>query len=98
MLVTAQEELLLARRLQRDVAGAESAAAQRAADLVESARRRLSHWDVSESEIAEIDRTGVVRRTLTLRAASGGYVLEKSVLAGQKIMAGDALYRVADLS
>ena len=39
-----------------------------------------------------------MRKTLTLRASAGGYVLEKNVLAGQKIMGGDALYKVADLS
>ena len=98
MLVTAQEELLLARRLQGDVASAESATTQRAADLVASARRRLAYWDIAPSEIAEVERTGAVRKTLTLRAPTGGYVLERNVLAGQKIMAGDALYRVADLS
>jgi RND family efflux transporter MFP subunit len=98
MLVTAQEELLLARRLQGEVASAESATTQRAADLVASARRRLAYWDIPPSEVADVERTGVVRKTLTLRAPAGGYVLEKNVLAGQKIMAGDALYRVADLS
>jgi Cu(I)/Ag(I) efflux system membrane fusion protein len=98
MLVTAQEELLLARRLQGEVASAESATTQRAADLVVSARRRLAYWDIPPSEIADVERTGVVRKTLTLRAPAGGYVLEKNVLAGQKIMAGDALFRVADLS
>lgn len=98
MLVSAQEELLLARRLQGDVASAESATTQRAADLVASARRRLAYWDIAPSEIADVERTGLVRKTLTLRAPAGGYVLEKNVLAGQKIMAGDALYRVADLS
>ena len=98
MLVTAQEELLLAHRLQGEVAGAESGATQRAAELVVSARRRLAYWDIPASEIAEIERTGVVQKTLTLRAPAGGYVLVKNVLAGQKIMAGDALYSVADLS
>ena len=39
-----------------------------------------------------------MRKTLTLRAPAGGYVLEKSVVAGQKVMAGEALYKVADLS
>ena len=97
MLVTAQEELLLARRLQGEVASAEGATTQRAADLVASARRRLAYWDIAPSEIAEVERTGAVRKTMTLRAPAGGYVLEKNVLAGQKIMAGDALYRVADL-
>ena len=97
MLVTAQEELLLARRLQGDVAGADSSTTQRAADLVASARRRLAYWDIPASEIAEIERTGAVRKALTLRSPASGYVLEKNVLAGQKIMAGDALYRMADL-
>jgi Cu(I)/Ag(I) efflux system membrane fusion protein len=98
MLVTAQEELLLAHRLQGEVASAESGTTQRAEDLVASARRRLAYWDIPASEIAEIERSGVVHKTLTLRAPAGGYVLEKNVLAGQKITAGDALYRVADLS
>ena len=97
MLVTAQEELLLARRLQGDVGAADASTTQRAADLVASARRRLAYWDVPASEIAEIERTGAVRRTLTLRSSASGYVMEKNVIAGQKIMAGDALYRVADL-
>ncbi|MEO7084211.1 MAG: efflux RND transporter periplasmic adaptor subunit [Gemmatimonadaceae bacterium] len=98
MLVTAQEELLLAKRLETDVSGASGDARQNAADLLVSSRRRLAYWDVPANEIAEIERTGEVHRTLTLRAPTGGYVLEKNVLAGQKIMAGDALYKVADLS
>jgi multidrug efflux pump subunit AcrA (membrane-fusion protein) len=97
MLVSAQEELLLALRLQGEVTGAESGTTQGAAELVASARRRLAYWDIPASEIAGIERAGVVRKSLTLRAPAGGYVLEKNVLAGQKIMAGDALYRVADL-
>ncbi|HEX8942019.1 MAG TPA: efflux RND transporter periplasmic adaptor subunit [Gemmatimonadaceae bacterium] len=98
MLVSAQEELLLAKRLQSDVSAASEDTRQNAADLAASARRRLAYWDIPASEIAEIERTGQVQKTLTLRASAGGYVLEKSVLAGQKIMAGDALYKVADLS
>jgi membrane fusion protein, copper/silver efflux system len=98
MLVSAQEELLLAKRLQSDVAGASSDARNSASDLLMSARRRLAYWDIPESEIAEVERSGEVRKTLTLRASAGGYVLEKNVLAGQKIMGGEALYKVADLS
>jgi len=97
MLVTAQEELLLAKRLEGDVSSASADARQNAIDLVAAARRRLSYWDIPESEIAKIERTGGVEKTLTLRASAGGYVIDKNVLAGQKIMAGDALYKVADL-
>jgi Cu(I)/Ag(I) efflux system membrane fusion protein len=98
MLVTAQEELLLAKRLQGDVAGAGDATRASASSLLASARRRLAYWDIPSSEIAEIERSGEVRKTLTLRASASGYVLEKNVLAGQKIMAGEPLYKVADLT
>ena len=97
MLISAQEELLLARRLVSDVAGASDDARQRANDLLRSARQRLAYWDIPDSVIADIERAGTVRRTMTMRASSGGYVLEKSVLAGQKIMSGDALFKLADL-
>ena len=97
MLVSAQEELLLAKRLVRDVAVGSAEAQRNAADLLVSARRRLAYWDIPASEIATIERTEQVQKTLTLRATASGYVLQKNVVAGQKIMAGDALYKVADL-
>jgi Cu(I)/Ag(I) efflux system membrane fusion protein len=97
MLVTAQEELLLAERLQGGVAEAGADARANAAELLASARRRLGYWDIPESEIESIERTGKVQRTLTLRASAGGVVIEKNVSEGQRIMAGDVLYRIADL-
>lgn len=97
MLVTAQEELLLARKLQSDVTGGSDEARRGATELLASARSRLEAWDIAPSEIAEVERSGQARRTLTLRSPAGGYVLEKNVLAGQRVMAGDALFKVADL-
>lgn len=98
MLVSAEEELLLAKRLTSDLSAASADAHANAMDLLASARRRLAYWDIPASEIAAIEQSGEVQKTLTLRAPASGYVLEKNVLAGQKIMAGDALYKVADLS
>ncbi len=97
MLVTAQEELLLAERLQGRVAEAGADARANAAELLTSARRRLAYWDIPESEIERIERSRKVQRTLTLRASASGVVIEKNVSEGQRIMAGDALYRIADL-
>lgn len=98
MLVTAQEELLLARRLTSDVAGGTTEARRSADEMIESARRRLAYWDISPAEITAIERTGQVRKTLTLRSPYSGYVLEKNVVEGQRVMMGDALYKLADLS
>lgn len=98
MLVAAQEELLLAHRLDRDVAAGSADARSGAAELITSARRRLAYWDVPADEIARIERSGQVQRTVTLRSATSGMVVEKNVTEGQRVMAGERLYRVADLA
>lgn len=98
MLVTAQEELLLAKRLATDVAGGSADARENAASLLSSARRRLTYWDVSPADVARIESTGEVQRTLTLRSPVSGFVVQKNVLQGQRVMAGEPLYRIANLS
>lgn len=98
-LVSAQEELLTAVRLERQLA--ESAApgvAERSVGLVESARRRLLLWDISPAQIEDVVRTGQVERTLMLHAPFTGVVVEKAVQAGQSVQPGEVLYRLADLS
>ncbi|HXG44728.1 MAG TPA: efflux RND transporter periplasmic adaptor subunit [Gemmatimonadales bacterium] len=98
MLVTAQQELLLAQRLTEQVAGGTPDAVQGAQDLLESARRRLLYWEVPPGVIDEVLRTGTIQRTVTLRSPVAGVVVEKPVLAGQRIMAGEVAYQIADLS
>jgi Cu(I)/Ag(I) efflux system membrane fusion protein len=97
MLVTAQEELLLARKLTVDVANGSPEAVRNAESLLSSARRRLKYWDVPDEDIARVERTGEVQKTLTLRSPLRGVVVQKNVSSGQRIMAGDAVYQVADL-
>ena len=97
MLVQAQEELLLAAKLEGELAGASGDAQGGAATLRESARRRLAYWDIPAREIDEIERRGEVRKELTISSPVSGYVMQKDVVAGQKIMAGETIYRIADL-
>lgn len=98
MLVAAQEELLAAKRLAAAVDARDTAAVRNAQTLLDASRRRLSYWDISDEQIARIERTGEVTKTLALNAPLDGIVLEKMVVAGQSIMAGMKLYRLADLS
>jgi len=98
-LVAAQEELLLAARLQETlgqtgVPGVPNGST----DLVGAARQRLALWDISDAQIQEILRNGRARRTLTLHASASGIVVGKHVLAGQAVQAGERLYTIADLS
>jgi membrane fusion protein, copper/silver efflux system len=98
MLVAAQEELLTARRLAASVDSGEAEAWRSAQTLVEAARRRLAYWDITADQIERLERTGEVTKTLTLVAPFDGVVLEKMVVAGQAVMPGMKLYRLADLS
>ena len=99
MLIAAQEELLLARRLADQAAsgGGERATAT-ARELLESARRRLRYWDIDDSAIREIEAAGEARRTIVLHSPASGVVVEKSVVEGARVMPGMDLYRIADLS
>lgn len=98
-LVSAQQELLLAGQLQRDIGrSAVPGVPGSTTDLVAAARRRLQLWDIADAQIAEVLRTGQVRRRLTLYAPASGIVLEKKVMQGQAIAAGEQLYTIADLA
>jgi Cu(I)/Ag(I) efflux system membrane fusion protein len=98
-LVAAQQELLVAGHLQRDIGrSAVPGVPDNVTDLVGAAKRRLRLWDISEGQIEEILRTGQAQRTLTLHAPASGVVLEKRVVQGQAVVAGEQLYTIADLS
>lgn len=98
-LVAAQQELLLSRQLQRDMGrSAVPGVPGSTTDLIAASRRRLQLLDISDRQIDEVLRTGRVRRTLTLYAPVTGVVTEKKVVQGQSIMAGEALFTIADIS
>ncbi len=92
-LVTALEELLLARRLEDDLsAGRRTGGTD---SLVAVARRRLAYWDISEAQIDRLLETGAVQKTLTLQAPATGVVMKKQVFEGQGVKAGDNLLMIA---
>ncbi|HSG82796.1 MAG TPA: efflux RND transporter periplasmic adaptor subunit [Gemmatimonadota bacterium] len=97
-LVAAQEELLTAKRLTAQVDTSAGEAWHNAQATLEAARRRLAYWDITQEQIARVESTGQVTKTLTLVSPVNGIVLEKNVLEGQRVMPGERLYRIADLS
>lgn len=98
-LLAAQEELLIARRLDRIVGeSAVPGVPTASADLAGAARQRLRLMDVSDIQIDELLRTGRVQRTITLHSPATGVVTEKSVVLGQAVQAGQTLYTLVDLS
>jgi Cu(I)/Ag(I) efflux system membrane fusion protein len=69
-----------------------------AAATLEAARQRLRLWDMSAEQIKKIEETGQPVRTITLYSPVSGYVTQKMAVLGMKIMPGEKLFDVADLS
>jgi Cu(I)/Ag(I) efflux system membrane fusion protein len=63
---------------------------------VEGALQRLRNLAVPESRIREVRETGANPRTLDWPAPVTGDVIEKKVINGQRVQAGQELYRIAD--
>jgi RND family efflux transporter MFP subunit len=97
-LVAAQEELLTARRLVDRIEPKTGEAWRNAETMLQAARRRLEYWDIPAEQVQQIEETGEIAKALPLVAPASGVVLEKDVIEGQRVMSGDRLYRIADLS
>lgn len=97
--LAAEQELLLASRLSKSIGGSSVPGVPgNSVDLVAAARQRLRLWDVSEAQINAVLSSGRPMRSVTLYAPASGIVLDKKVVQGQAIQAGDELYTIADLS
>lgn len=66
-------------------------------NLVISARERLAFFGMSDKQIDELQSTGRVIEKVVIHSPSDGVILEKDVFEGQKISAGQTLFRVANL-
>lgn len=98
-LLAAQQELIVANRLSGTLAGSSVPGVPgNTVDLVAAAKQRLRLWDVSEGQINSVLRSGRPLRTITLFSPTSGTVLEKKVVKGQAIQAGEELYTIADLT
>ncbi len=62
-----------------------------------SARTKLKFFDISDEQIAELERTAQPRKTLRIVAPQDGFVVEKMVVEGQMVDPGMKTYRLADL-
>ncbi len=98
-LVSTQEEYLTALRYRETLSKSPFADIVAGADaLVESSRRRLIYWDITEEQIEELEETEEIKKTMTLYSPQNGIVVHKSVFDGMHIKSGEHLYRIGDIS
>jgi Cu(I)/Ag(I) efflux system membrane fusion protein len=98
-LVATQQEYLLAYRGQKRLAQSGLPSVEQGArDLLDAARQRLLSWDIRAEDIAELERSGQVQRTLDLHAEISGYVMAKQAQHGMRVTPAMELFDIADLS
>jgi RND family efflux transporter MFP subunit len=98
-LLASQEEFLRAKQAAARFAASDIPEVRKGGeDLVQAARRRLQLFDVPESQIAELDRTGTPQRTVMLPSPVSGFVTVKNTFEGQEIDPSMDLFTITDLS
>jgi membrane fusion protein, copper/silver efflux system len=98
-LLATQQELLRAREAAARFATSSLPEVRRGGeDLVTAARHRLELFDVPESFIDQLERTGQVRRIVNLTAPASGFVTGKEIFEGQEVQPGMDLLTLTDLS
>lgn len=98
-LVSAQEEYLLSLK-NRDIGKNSQFEGIKASaeSMVETAKRKLKLWDITDEQIKQLEEKGEMTKTLTVYSPYSGFVTEKMVVEGMKIMPGESLYKISDLS
>lgn len=85
----AEQDLLLARQ-SREALG-------KGDDLVHAAETKLSLLGVTAAQVDDIAKTGKPIEKLAFAAPASGYVIEKNVVDGAAVKAGDRVFRIAGL-
>jgi len=68
------------------------------ANLIETARTRLKYFDITDEQIAELQKADKPNKTMTILSPYTGVVISKHANEGMKVDPGMLVFRIADLS
>jgi Cu(I)/Ag(I) efflux system membrane fusion protein len=94
--LTTERELVMFLQMRDEAPSGE--ARETPASLIAAARGRLKQWNVTDAQIADLERDRKPSEYLTLRSPFRGVVQEVAVHQGVNVKVGDHLVDVADLS
>lgn len=89
-LYAAQQEYLLALKASR-IPGLDET-------ILDSTRKRLLLWDLSEEQLRKIEEEKTPIKTMLFDSPMTGFVIEKDILKGKHVMPGENLFTIADIS
>ncbi len=94
-LFAAQQEYLLAR--EGHTGGGVDGTSGRGDYLVRAAQKKLELWGLSRAQIDDLAKRGKPIEDMPFYSPTGGYVIEKDVVEGASVTAGQRLFRIASL-
>jgi RND family efflux transporter MFP subunit len=98
-LVATQQEYLIAQRGQQQLGNSKFEEVVRSSQsLMESARERLKLWDLTDAQIAHLDRTGEVSRTITVYSPVSGFITDRKAFPHTSVSGDMELYTIDDLT
>ena len=98
-LVATQDEYLLALQAKESLASSSLKEIRAGSEsLLDATRRRMSLWDISDEQIAELKNSREPKRTLTFYSPISGFVTKREAVQGMRVMPDKELYTITDLS
>lgn len=98
-LVSTEQEYLLAKQNQHTSSEhMHGTAAAEGNWLLQAATERLKRYDIPDSEIAQLEKTGAASREIPVESPVSGYIIERNALPNAYVQPETKLYSVADLS
>jgi Cu(I)/Ag(I) efflux system membrane fusion protein len=67
-------------------------------ELYEASKEKLRQWKLSDQQIAQIEKSGVIQNNFEVLSNTSGTVTARRVNAGDHVSLGTVLYDIADLS
>ncbi|MGC8830203.1 MAG: efflux RND transporter periplasmic adaptor subunit [Verrucomicrobiia bacterium] len=71
---------------------------ERAKNLLDSARKKLSLWEIGQDEIEQIEKARRPLSEILLRSPITGHIIAKTAFEGRYYMPGETLFEIGDLS
>jgi Cu(I)/Ag(I) efflux system membrane fusion protein len=98
-LLTTEREFLNVLKMREAAAISGTESSRKEADqLYEVSKNRLRLWNINEKQIADLESSRVPKETLTLYSPFAGVVQTLGVDQGRRVMMGDHLVDIVDLS
>jgi Cu(I)/Ag(I) efflux system membrane fusion protein len=98
-LVSTQKEYLIALdNYERVSKSGNEMATDQAKELLDASRNRLTYWEFTDKQLAELERTREVKNTITVYSKYNGVVTKKYIQPGYWAKAGENILDIADLS